>query len=123
MEPRFTASHPRVESTRGTLAIERGPVVYCLEQCDQPVVDVLDAWIDANEPLSESWQPDLLGGVVTVGARGGGMDVSAWEATTFGPPATPVRAGAPTSLTAIPYFAWANREPGAMRVWVDDRTS
>ena len=118
MEPRFTASHPRVESTRGTLAIERGPVVYCLEQCDQPAVDVLDAWIDANEPLSESWQPDLLGGVVTVGARGGGMDVSAWEAATFGPPATPVRAGEPTSLTAIPYFAWANRDPGPMRVWV-----
>src|SRR5207244_683754 len=51
MEPRFTASHPRVESTRGTVAIERGPVVYCLEQCDQPTVDVLDAWIDVNEPL------------------------------------------------------------------------
>jgi len=46
------------------------------------------------------------------------MDVSAWEAATFGPPASPVQDGARTSLTAIPYFAWANRDPGAMRVWV-----
>jgi uncharacterized protein len=118
IEPRFTAPHPRIESTRAAVAIERGPVVYCLEQCDQPTVDVRDAWVDTQAPLSEMWRPDLLGGVVTVGARGGGLDVSPWAAATFGSPNIPCQPTAPISLTAIPYFAWANREPSAMRVWI-----
>ena len=76
------------------MAIERGPLVYCFEQQDQDVV--LDETAVVPGELVERERPDLLGAVTTV-------DV-------------PARGG--KTLTAIPYYAWANREIGAMRVWL-----
>jgi DUF1680 family protein len=99
MPVRLTSGNPRVDAQRGQVAIERGPLVYCLEACDHPDVELLDVRIDAAAPaLEASWNQDLLGGVMTVTAM-----------------------GQPTSLTAVPYYAWANRQPGAMRVWVPVR--
>jgi uncharacterized protein len=52
----------RIEATRGKLAIRRGPLVYNVETADQPRIDLAMA----NAALSETWRPDLLGGVVAV---------------------------------------------------------
>lgn len=93
LAPRLTAPHPRVDAVRGCLAIERGPLVYCLEEADAPGADLADVVLDPDAPLGETERPDLLGGVVTVEAQ----------------------------ATAVPYFAWANRGPGAMRVWIPAR--
>jgi hypothetical protein len=93
LAPRLTAPHPRVDAVRGCLAIERGPLVYCLEEADAPGADLADVVLDPDAPLGETERPDLLGGVVTVEAQ----------------------------ATAVPYFAWANRGLGAMRVWIPAR--
>jgi DUF1680 family protein len=120
MVPRLIEPHPRSDATRGCVAIERGPIVYCLESCDQdPSVDVLDVQIDAAAPLQATWRDDLLGGVTVVEAAGYAVDVAPWQDRLYrpahgqdGPSRQPVR------LTAVPYYAWANRGPGAMRVWI-----
>ena len=120
MVPRLIEPHPRSDSTRGCVAIERGPIIYCLEGCDQdPSVDVLDAQIDEAAPLQATWRDDLLGGVTVVEAAGYALDVAPWQDRLYRPasghdesPRHPVR------LTAVPYHVWANRGPGAMRVWI-----
>jgi uncharacterized protein len=115
MPPRLTRAHPRIEACTGAVAIERGPLVYCLEQRDHPDANILDVSIDPRTPLDTTWQADLLGGVTTVTAHGA---VHPSPVALYEPLGAPVRASRPVTLTAVPYFAWANREPGAMRVWI-----
>ncbi|WP_329001864.1 glycoside hydrolase family 127 protein [Kribbella sp. NBC_00709] len=90
---RRTRPDERIDSVRGCVAIERGPLVYCFEQQDADVV--LDSAVVAAGELIEREQPELLGGVTTVEVPG-----------RDGP------------LTAIPYYAWANRTVGTMTVWI-----
>jgi hypothetical protein len=120
MPARLTEAHPRSDSTRGCVAIERGPLVYCLEGCDQdPSANLMDVEIDQTAPLQTAWRGDLLGGVTVVEAAGHPVDVAPWQDRLYRPaggqddaPRRPVR------LIAVPYCAWANRGPGAMRVWI-----
>lgn len=129
MEPFFVQPHPRIDPTRDSLAIQRGPLIYCLEAIDQePDVDLLDVRVDADAPLRASRQPDLLGGVTVIEAGGYVAGTSEWgdqlyrtrDATDAGGDSDsgePVRA---VPLRAVPYYAWANRGPGAMRVWIPE---
>ncbi len=119
MTPFFVQPNPRVDDLRGALAIQRGPLVYCLEQADQPAgANLLDVTVNPNLPLNDSWQDHLLEGVVIVRAGGVIRPAMAWQDDLY----LPFGAVRPTlrmvSLTAVPYFAWANRAPGAMRVWI-----
>ena len=119
MEPRLTEAHPGIESTRGCVAIERGPLVYCLEQADHPDASIADLEIDTEAPLESSWVSGRLEGVTVVRGSGWAVDTAPWKDRLY----RPVGRAAPaarrrTALTAIPYYAWANRGPGAMRVWI-----
>jgi hypothetical protein len=123
MDARLVEPHPAIESTRGCLAIERGPLVYCLEQADQGGTPIAQLELDPSTALASHWTPELLEGVVVVRAPGFRVDTSAWVDRLyrpFRPGAAPARQR--VELTAIPYFAWANRGPGAMRVWVPQAT-
>jgi DUF1680 family protein len=94
MPVRLTQAHPRVDAVRGCRAIQRGPLVYCVEQSDLPVgslVDDLTLASDDPGQLRAVDRPELLGGCVAVEGPG---------------------------FTAVPYFLWANREVGPMRVWL-----
>ena len=82
-------AHERVVEDRGKVALQRGPIVYCVEGRDADVP--LSRVVPAKGELRVAREPDLLGGIVTVGGRG---------------------------FKAIPYHAWANRGPGPMRVWL-----
>ena len=120
MPPRLVEANPRLESARDCAAIERGPMVYCLEQCDSPTASVLGVQIDTTAPLESSWQSDLLGGVSVVRARGVGGPLESWSDGSLYRPLQHAETAPPQplTLTAVPYYAWANREPGAMRVWI-----
>jgi len=119
LEPRLTAADPRVDAVRGCVAIERGPLVYCLEGVDHPGGGLDDIVVDTTRPLAVKHRPDLLGGVTTVVAAGRRRhlpDAGWWP---YGPAAdAPHGDGEPLELTAIPYYAWANRQDGSMRVWL-----
>ncbi|MFF3984671.1 glycoside hydrolase family 127 protein [Streptomyces sp. NPDC001797] len=120
LEPRLTAADPRVDAVRGCVAIERGPLVHCLEQVDHPGGGLDDIVLDPSRPLAVKHRPDLLGGVTTVVAAGRRRripDRGWWPyAPATGPAAEP--GCEPVELTAIPYHVWANREDGSMRVWL-----
>ena len=123
MEPRLTEADPRVDAVRGCVAVERGPLVHCLEQVDQPGVPGLDDIVlDPAAGLTVRHRPDLLGGVTTVvgsgrlRARPAGQGWWPYRAAGSAPVGMPT--GTPVELTAIPYYAWANREDGSMRVWL-----
>ena len=119
MSPRLVAPHPRIDAVRGCLAVERGPLVHCLEQADLPDdVELDDVRLAADPDLTVTPRPDLLGGVVAVRARGIVRPASSWS-WPYGP-AADGDAGAEreVELLAVPYHAWANRGPNAMRVWI-----
>jgi DUF1680 family protein len=120
MPPRLVEANPRLETARDCAAIERGPMVYCLEQCDAPTAAILGVQIDTTAPLESSWQPDLLGGIRVVEARGVSGPAESWSGRSLYRPLQPTETSPPQplTLTAVPYYAWANREPGAMRVWI-----
>jgi DUF1680 family protein len=123
MEPRLTEADPRVDAVRGCVAVERGPLVHCLEQVDQPGAPGLDDIVlDPTAGLTVRHRPDLLGGVTTVvgsgrlRARPAGQGW--WPYRVARSTSTDTPTDTPVELTAIPYYAWANREDGSMRVWL-----
>jgi DUF1680 family protein len=93
-------SHEKVVENHGKVALMRGPVVYCFEAHDQPDVNLFSLALSKGAPLRATHRPKVLGGVTIV-------DVSA-----LADGKTPVAAA------AIPYYAWSNRTPGPMTVWV-----
>jgi DUF1680 family protein len=122
MSARFTAPDPRIDAVRGTLAIERGPLVYCLEDADLPDGVVLeDVAIDvAVAPSLRSTPHPALGTrpvAVTLHARP--RPRAAWPyADAAAATDADVETSASLSVDLHPYFAWANRGAGAMRVWI-----
>ena len=122
MPARLTAPPARVDAVRGCAAVERGPLVYCLEQTDQP--DRLDpdgVAVVPDASLTVRSRPELLGGVNTVSVIGSLLPAEDPSADWPYPPYASAASGEPresVELTAVPYYAWANREAGAMRVWL-----
>src|SRR5262249_4712753 len=64
METTLIEAHPAIESTRSCVAIERGPLIYCVEQADQGEAPVAELEIDAAATPSARWESALLEGVV-----------------------------------------------------------
>ena len=118
MEPRLTTADPRVDADRGCVALERGPLVYCLEAVDHPGVRLDDVTLDAAQPVRAEPHAGALGEVVQLRATGAVRPRPAGDWWPYGTATGPAGGGEPVTLTAVPYFAWGNREPGAMRVWI-----
>ena len=124
MTPQLITSNPRVAENIGKVAVERGPLVYTLEQIDQPggasVFDV--ALLGGRNPGQDfklAFRPDLLGGVVVLQHQGVMLDTPAAGQALYGPLGGETRKhGAEVDLTFVPYYAWANRQPSSMRVWI-----
>jgi DUF1680 family protein len=100
MPVRRVQAHAGVQANRGKTALMRGPIVYCLEAADHPDADVLGLVLPPDAELRAEHLPELLGGVTVVQ----GDALAAGDR--------------PVALTAVPYYAWANRAPGAMTVWI-----
>jgi hypothetical protein len=76
MEPRLTKGSHRVDAVRGCAAIERGPLVYCIEQADRIAGVLVDDVVLERGGMTCQERPDLLGGVTTVEVPGAG---ALWE--------------------------------------------
>jgi DUF1680 family protein len=116
MPPRRIVAHPRAMMNAGSVALMRGPVLYCLESCDHPGVDLFDIRLPDDAEIADGFEGDLLDGVVVLRASGraGAFPAGRLYADIEDLP----RTSRSVALTAVPYFAWANRQPGAMRVWI-----
>ena len=122
LRPRWTEANPRVDATRGAVALEYGPLVYCLEQADQEDgLDLRDVVVDPSAPLSASYRAELLGGVTAIRLAGSVLAAAALEDWLYRPYGGPLLPARGITLTAVPYYAWANRGPGAMRVWIPQK--
>jgi DUF1680 family protein len=114
-------SHPAVAENAGRVALMRGPLLYCLEHADNRGIALRDIALPDHAPIAAAYRPDLLGGVVTftTDATAAPPD-DAWTGHLYR--STTAGAMAPqrktVTVTAVPYHAWANRDPGPMRVWL-----
>jgi DUF1680 family protein len=107
-------SHPSVKGNAGRAAFQRGPMVYCFEGADNPGIAVRQAAIPAGAEVHTDHLPGVLGGVTVLRVKGqiaGGDTGGALYRTADARTVT---------MTAIPYFAWDNREPGEMLVWMPE---
>lgn len=112
-------SHPHILGNRGRVALQRGPLIYCIEQADHPTSDVWDIALPESEPLVPEFQPDLLGGVTVLKATGIASDATEWDGALYAPYVGHSEMETHSvPLVAIPYFAWANRDAGPMQVWI-----
>jgi DUF1680 family protein len=112
MAARQQFARPEIEADRGRLALSRGPLVYCLEQADNgPDLEGVTVPLGAEFQVVE--RPDLLGGTIVLTGPGSREEVRTEHLYTDRPPAIER-----VTLTAVPYYAWGNREPGEMQVWV-----
>lgn len=95
-------ANEKVKEDNGKVALMRGPVVYCIEAVDHPEVEIASVALAKKADLRAEFRAGLLGGVTVLEGKalaGGKNEVP---------------------LTAIPGYAWANREKGAMTVWITE---
>jgi uncharacterized protein len=110
-------AHPRVRQDIGRVALRRGPLIYCLEEADNPGRPVQLLRLPRTAPLRPVPAPGLFdgSGVVAIATEGMALETADWDGALYRNEAareTPVR------LTAVPYYLWANRGAGSMVVWM-----
>lgn len=119
MPVRHLLGHPNIVDTYGRTALMRGPMVYCIEQADHPDAEVTALRLPADADLQPIARLDLLGDVVTLEGEAWVTDLSNWQHRLYQPAGqVSAASGKHVRLTAIPYYAWANRAPGTMTVWI-----
>ena len=107
------AANPQVKANHGNAALQRGPLVYCVEGVDQAApVDSLYLPFDAE--LTAERVPGLLGGLVVIKGSAAAAAELDWNRNLYRPMPSPRR----VPLTAIPYCFWDNRDAGPMKVWL-----
>ena len=106
MPGRFTPPVPQVDAIRGCFALERGPLVYCIESADLAGgLELEDLSLDATTQAAPVSRPDLGPGTLGLAASAVGPE------------------GEPVTLAAVPYHAWGNRAVAGMRVWIPSATA
>ncbi len=110
-------ANPKVRADAGKIAIVKGPVVYCLEEADNGD-NLASVYVEADQGLEEVFEPDLMGGTLTVRLKGKKIRQDHWEENQlYGE-----RKMELTDLTlkAVPYSSWGNRKTGEMAVWIKE---
>jgi DUF1680 family protein len=110
-------ANPKVSQAVGRVALQRGPLVYCLEEVDN-AVSTRQVVLPTDAAVTASLNAAELGGLVVVHGAVDFADAQGWDGALY-------RTGgvtlAPIRMTAIPYYAWDNRRPGDMCVWIHER--
>ena len=123
MTPQLIEANARVVENSGRVALQRGPLVYCLEQLDQPEgtsladVSVRAGGRNSGGGFSESFEKDLLGGVMVLRHEGAVGKTSPARSSLYFSADAPAGSSSKVELKFIPYYAWANRRPTPMQVW------
>ncbi len=110
-------AHPKVRQDRGAVVLQRGPVVYCLEQVDNGP-DLRGIVLPREAKLTARMDPKLFGGVGVITGKAVRYEAGKWTGGLYRPAASKRRAA---PIKAIPYFLWANRARGEMLVWIREQ--
>ena len=108
----------KVRELEGRVAIQRGPVVYCLETVDNCTNNLERMALPRKYNLRTFWDKNLLGGVMTIIGKvevnnDGNEEEGLYQQT---PPDVSI-----TQFKAVPYYAWDNRAPGSVIVWIREK--
>jgi DUF1680 family protein len=114
MPPERIYAHPSVRHNAGRVALQRGPIVYCLEELDNGP-ELADLRLPPVAELAMQPGPAELGAIPVIRGQALRRDKNAWENKLYSADNSHYHA---CEFTAIPYFLWANRAPGEMIVWV-----
>ncbi len=119
LSPQRVESHPAVKGNAGRVAFRRGPFIYCLEAVDNGgrVGDLVVP--RAAALLPSDLKPNLLGGVVLLRTRGYRVKAADWARKLY----QAAVESEEVDVVAVPYYAWDNRDPGEMTVWVPESTA
>jgi uncharacterized protein len=122
MTPQVLAANPRVADDTGRVAVQRGPLVYCLEGLDQPQgVDLSEVALrpgkQAGEDFQSEFRKDLLDGVIVLHHSGLARENNASGTALYPRYNGEFAKTRRVDLTFIPYYAWSNRMATAMQVW------
>jgi DUF1680 family protein len=121
MTTHLLKANPAVNEDRGRVASQRGPVVFCMEHLDQPNQgdhnNLTGYRVDIAGNTTTQFEPHLLDGVMVLDHPGyvssNRISNLYYSAKTMDKPQE-----SPASIKLIPYYAWANRNPSAMQVWI-----
>jgi DUF1680 family protein len=105
---RRVVADSRVEANRGRVALQRGPLVYCLEGVDNEG-HALDAVLPSGGEIDDRYRPEVLGGTLVLELEGQVVQRD---------PGTAGIVSVPQPFVAVPYSLWANRDPAPMCVWI-----
>jgi uncharacterized protein len=124
MPVRRVECNPRVVENAQQVALMRGPLLYCLEQVDNTDPDLRDVVLPDEATFTVRFRPESLGGVAALSAQAevvepdDGWDNRLYRAVNSHVDRPEVWA---TEIISVPYYGWANRAAGAMRVWLKRR--
>jgi hypothetical protein len=128
MSPRVTIPDVRIDAVRGTIALERGPLVYAVEDADLPEgASVESLEVETSPRLEAVTRPEPgLGELTWLSLDAQTRDDPTgtrwpYRNTTDEGPST-ISPARPAKIRALPYFAWGNRAGLGMRVWLPTRT-
>jgi uncharacterized protein len=105
-----------VRSTLGRVALQRGPLVYCLEGIDNPTSPLDRVQFPPNIQFEITRRSELLGGVTILQAIA--SRIAAHNSALYSNTSSPTEA---VPIIAIPYCTWANRGKAEMLVWLRAR--
>ncbi len=109
-------TNPRCRNNIGKVAVQRGPVVYCAEEVDNPV-NLPAVTLSATARLTAKFEPKFAGGVVTLSGPARVLRDDNWDDQLYqGVGHMKTR---PVKLKLVPYCVWGNRKVGKMRAWFE----
>ncbi|MDQ0338628.1 DUF1680 family protein [Caldalkalibacillus uzonensis] len=114
MEIQRMRAHPEVRANAGKVALQRGPVVFCLEEADNGQ-NLQDIVLPEAAKLAGQFDATLLEGVYVIKGWGVRTDMEGIGDELYSPQAV---SKVPIEIKAIPYYAWSNRDAGEMLVWI-----
>ena len=109
MEVEKVKANEQVIADKGRFALQRGPVVYCLEGVDQKDSAVQSLVIDTAAVINAVYKPGVLNGITELTMQG---------YTAVKEPKSDNSLSSKQTITAIPYYSWNNRGSGEMEVWI-----
>ncbi len=109
-------SHPNVVSNHGYIALQRGPLVYCIESVDN-AENVYFLSLPRESDLKAEFRKDLLAGVTVIRGKARILEFEGFNGDLYSPVSSKIRE---VEMTAIPYYAWDNRASGEMLVWIPE---
>jgi DUF1680 family protein len=122
MTTRLLNANPAVNDDRGRVAFQRGPIVFCMEHFDQidpeRAMNMVGYTAHLGASTTARFNANLLDGVMVLDHPGSINHSSAENSLYYTAADNEKVTVKPTSLRLIPYYAWANRGPSAMQVWI-----